>query len=375
MADAIDDDDGPPRAVPTMPTTVEELIPDWLTTVLGRPGRSEGTAEPRARVAEVRATPVGVGVGLLGTLHRLDLTWSGGVGPSSVVVKWPAAGESSRAVAALFDLYRTEVSFYRDLALTTGVAVACHHSASDEDAHDFVLVLADQSGDTTLDQLMGCPPDRARTVVTALADLHARHWDGAGLDASGWLRPLDHRDLVHAFQTALRMTWPEVRTRFSDDVAPAIALGDRLEALMPLVTTTLARPPVTLTHGDARLDNVFFGGPDQVTLCDWQLTSRSRGPRDVAYFLTQSLTAADRAAYERPLFDHYLARLAALGVTDYGADQAWDDYRAGALLGLVYAIVAGGGLDHATPRATALARAMLQRSVTAVVDHDCASLG
>lgn len=374
MADAAESDDEPSRTIPAIPASVEGLTAGWLTEVLGR-RRATGTRAEPAQVVGVRAEPVGVGIGLLGSLHRLDLTWSDGAGPTRVVVKSPAAGERSRAVAALFGLHTTEVGFYRDLAATTGVAVSCHHTASDREAEEFVLVLADRSDDTTFDQLTGCPPDRARTVMIALADLHARHWDGAGLDTSSWLRPVDHADLVDAFRTAIRMTWPEVRARFSDELAPIVELGDRLEDMIPAVTAMLARPPVTLTHGDARLDNVFFDGADGLRLCDWQLTSTARGARDVSYFLTQSLTTADRVSCERPLLDEYLDRLAARGVTDYGADQAWDDYRAGTLLGLVYAIVAGGGLDHATPRATALTRAMLQRSVDAVLAHDCASLG
>jgi hypothetical protein len=357
---------------PTIPATVHRLTSAWLTELVGPPAVSG--SEP-ARVLEVHAEPIGVGVGLLGTLHRLELIWSDGTEPSRVVVKGPAAGASSRAVAAMFDMHRTEVGFYRDLAAATGVAVACHHTATDEASQDFVLVLADQSGDTTFDQLTGCPPEQASAVVTALADLHARHWDGTGLDTASWLRPLDHEDLVDAFQAAVRATWPEVRDRFADELAPVVPLGDRLEALVPLVAAMLARSPVTLAHGDARLDNVFFGGPGQVTLCDWQLTGMSRGVRDLAYFLTQSLTADDRLAYERPLFEQYLAQLSSRGVTDNDADQAWEDYRAGTLLGLVYAVIAGGGLDHATPRGTALIRAMLRRSVAAVVDHDCASLG
>lgn len=371
MAHATEDDG---QLSSTFPATVDELTPSWLTEVLNR-SPITGRGCPRARVVEFRTEPIGVGVGLLGTLHRVALTWSDGTGPASVVVKGPASGERSQAVAALFDMYDTEVGFYRDLAAATGVAVPCHHVEDDPRSQGFVLVLADLSDDATLDQITGCPPDRAHSVVTALADLHARHWDGNGLGTASWLRPIDHRDLVDAFRAALRATWPEVRARLADDVAPILAFGDRLEAVMPAVSTALARTPVTMVHGDARLDNMFFAGDGGVTLCDWQLTGASRGVRDLAYFITQSLTPEDRAACERPLVDAYLARLAANGVTGYGAEEAWHDYRAATVLGLVYAIVAGGGLDQATPYSVALTRAMLQRAAAAVADHDGASLG
>ena len=370
MADATEHDE---RLSPPFPTTVDGLTPTWLTGVLGRSSTTGGG--PDRHVVEIGTEPVGVGVGLLGTLHRVTLTWSDGRGPSSIVVKGPASGERSHEIAALFDLYATEVGFYRDLAAATGVAVPCHHAESAPRAQAFVLVLADRSDDATFDQITGCPPNRASAVVTALADLHARHWDGDGLATAGWLRRLDHRDLVDAFQAALHATWPAVRARFPDDVAPILALGDRLETMVPVVLAALARGPVTLAHGDARLDNMFFAADGGVTLCDWQLTGASRGVRDLAYFLTQSLTSADRAACEQPLIDVYLARLAARGVTGYGAAEAWEDYRAATVLGLVYAVVAGGGLDQATPYSVALTRTMMRRAATAVVDHDAASLG
>lgn len=371
MAKATEDDG---RLSSTTPATVDALTAGWLTEAVGRSSAS-GNGPETAHVVDFRVEPVGVGVGLLGTLHRVELTWSGGTGPSSIVVKGPAQGERSDSIAALFDMYGTEVSFYRDLGPTIGAAIPCHHVESADRTRDFVIVLADRSHDVAFDQIAGCPPERASAVVTALADLHTRHWDGDGLAAVGWLRRIDHRDVVEGFRAALRATWPDVRARFADDLAPIIALGDRLEALMPVVSAALARAPITLTHGDARLDNMFFARSGGVALCDWQLTGTSRGVRDLAYFLTQSLNAEDRAACERPLVDVYLDRLAARGVAGYGAEQAWDDYRAATVLGLVYAVVAGGGLDQATPYSAALTGAMLRRAAAAVIDHDGASLG
>ena len=359
------------RLTPSSPPA-GRLTSRWLTDVLAP--ASEGAPGPV--VLDVHAQPLGTGVGLLGTLQRLDLTWSAGGGPASVVVKGPAIAERTLDVAARFDLYRTEVCFYRDLAAATGMAVPCHHAEIDERTQDFVIVLDDLSDAVALDQVVGCPPDRAAAVVAALADLHARHWDGVDLSSAPWLRRLDHRDLVEAFQGAVRATWPQVRARSSSDLDESVvALGDRLAELVPGMAAVLARPPVTLVHGDARLDNVFFAAGERVALCDWQLTGLSRGVRDLAYFLTQSLSPADRAVWERPLVEAYVARLAAQGVAGYGADQAWDDYRAATLLGLVYAVVAGGALDQASPRSRELTHAMLQRAAAAAVDHDCASLG
>lgn len=54
----------------------------------------------------------------------------------------------------------------------------------------------------------------------------------------------------------------------------------------------LSRAPVTIVHGDFRLDNMFFGtatGGLPFAVVDWQLIKRGRGVIDVAYFLAWSI--------------------------------------------------------------------------------------
>jgi len=355
---------GPDAGVPRSPDDVDCV---WLTDVLGP------AVGPSAHVADVLVGPVGIGIGLLGQLRRYTLRWEGGDGPASVVAKFPAAGDKSRALAEALAMYPREVAFYRDLGAATPLSVDCYHAAVDESTHDFVLVLEDMVGATTVDQLAGCPVERAEQVVTALADHHARHWDEAGLDRAPWLERFVEQGLPGQIAAAVRVCWPGIRARFADELAPGtLALGDGLADALPRIADRLSRRPVTLSHGDLRLDNVFFAdGSDGVRLCDWQLTGRSRGMRDVAYFLTQSLTPGDRRAAELDLVARYVRRLASQGVRSYDEDAAWEDYRTATLLGFAYAIVALGGLDQDDDRSAALPRAMLSRSVQAMADLGC----
>jgi len=346
-----------------IPTAIDDLTPAWLTGALA------AVASPGARVVRAEPTDVGSGMGLLGSLHRLALTWDCATGPSSVVAKLPAAGMRSRAVASALGMYPREVRFYRDLGPGTDLAVGCHHAALDERTHDFVLLLDDMTGATMIDQLAGCPVDRAAELLGSLAVLHARRWDEAGLDAAPWLTRFGDSALADELAGAVRSCWPAVRERFAGDLDPGVvALGDGLADRLPEVARALSQPPVTLSHGDLRLDNVFFR-PDGVRLCDWQLTGRARGMRDVAYFLTQSLTPETRAEHERALVDGYLARLGDLGVDVSATGETWDAYRQGTILGFAYAVVAAGGLDQDDPRSAAIPRTMLERSAQAMVDQ------
>ena len=68
----------------------------------------------------------------------------------------------------------------------------------------------------------------------------------------------------------------------TSSLLPRRSVGDGLAAALPLVAEELSRPPVTLAHGDLRLDNLFFHEACGVRACDWQLTGRSRGMRDLA---------------------------------------------------------------------------------------------
>jgi hypothetical protein len=60
----------------TIPRTVDDLTPEWCSEALGRP------------VTAVHPTPLGVGVGLVGQLFRLDLDGPGGA--STIVAKMSA---------------------------------------------------------------------------------------------------------------------------------------------------------------------------------------------------------------------------------------------------------------------------------------------
>jgi hypothetical protein len=64
-------------------------------------------------------------------------------------------------------------------------------------------------------------------------------------------------------------------------------------------------------------------------------------------------------------FTAYVDDLAEQGV-EPDADRAWDMYRYGTMLGLVYPVIVAGGLTIEDPRHVALAHALLVRSLRAI---------
>src|SRR3546814_18437905 len=100
------------------------------------------------------------------------------------------------------------------------------------------------------------------------------------------------------------------------------------------VEASLAREPGarTIVHGDLRIDKILFApGGDRCWLVDWQTLGRGSGASDLAYLVGTSIAdPGERAAADRPAFDHWIGALRQRGVAP---DEAglWTDYRVGAL--------------------------------------------
>jgi len=346
----------------SIPNGPDELTPDWFS----------GTIGAGATCTAVDAQELGVGVGLVGQLYACTLAWDGpGAAdrPARVVAKLAAAGAESRFVATVLNMYGREVGFYRDLSASTPVPhPACHFARHDTETQDTVLVLEDVSArGTQLDQIEGCGLAAAEPALRTLARLHAAWWESPRFEEFPWLLRLDDDPYPAAVQMAYDAGWPAIQENLADLLTPEVrAFGDAYSAHIPEIFSRLSTGPLTLSHADWRLDNLFFTGDDAapVLAIDWQLIDRSVGPRDVAYLVTQSLDLASPAEYTTAL-DIYLDELAAAGVA---ADREWalEMYRHAARFGWVYPVVAGGSLTVADERHNRLCRRLAERCIAAM---------
>ena len=128
----------------TIPRTVDDLTAQWCSEALGR------------TIDKVTATPLGVGVGLVGLLYKLEL--EGPDGTSTVVAKLAAPTDEGRFVATVLNMYGREVGFYSELSTRTSIGhPACHYTDHDPASQDTVLLLEDVSvRGRMLDQVAGC---------------------------------------------------------------------------------------------------------------------------------------------------------------------------------------------------------------------------
>ncbi len=164
-------------------------------------------------------------------------------------------------------------------------------------------------------------------------------------------------------------SWEPFKEKFPELVTSELAaIIERFPGSVRSLLTVKQGRPITLVHGDYRLDNLFFSPDGTVTTIDWQVCAKGPFAYDLAYFITQSLTIDDRRAHEAALIDAYLDELETAGVS-HDRDMLMDDYRATAMFCLCYPIQAGQ-VELVNDRARALIVDMFNRAMTAISDHN-----
>jgi len=355
-----------------VPSSPEGITPEWLTAALRAGG---GGGDPT--VTAVTIDPIGVGVGLMSLLFRVTPRYGSGNGPTTLVAKVAPPYPQVREIAAGYGFYGREVLVYQELGPDLGLRPPdLYFARHDPETDDFVILMEDLSHLRCADQLTGCSIDDARTVVTELARHHAAWWRDPRLDhlpyVQDWSQPPYPQYNGHAGKDA----WPIIEERFGHLIPDRIrVLGDAWGDVGPALMQNFGDGAVTLTHGDVRLDNIFFDDRDDepLSILDWQIAGRGPGATDLGYFMSQSLAVDDRRRYEDELTRRYHDELLAGGVTDYPFAEFWDDYRRAVLFCLCYPLQ-GGAVELVNDRAVALATAMLERSLNAIIDLDADQL-
>jgi hypothetical protein len=349
----------------------EDITPTWLTEALHAAGLASG-----ARVVDVAKERVGTGQVAMNVRCRLAWDRSVSGAPASVVVKLPSDDPVSRATGAAQQIYRKEVEFYRQLVTTVGIRTPhCWLADIDEPGERFFLLMEDVTPAEQGNQLTGCGVDRATLALGELAKLHAPRWGDPTLGDLAFLADLTG-DRAAMMQMLVTAVWPGFRERYAGRLSPEhVGVAERFA---PRVGAWVAGTdgPVTVIHGDYRLDNMLFGtgpGAPPLAVVDWQTVALGLGTGDASYFLGAGLLVDDRRAHEETLLREYWEALRSGGVDGYAWDTCWRDYRRTAYAGLLMAIVASMIVVQ-TPRGDDMFMAMASRHAQQVIDLASESL-
>lgn len=350
-----------------IPLQTSEITAPWLNEVLaGKPG--VGT------VASVRIEPMGEGVGILGELSRLHLSYADGQsGPATLVAKCQSKFPENVFISSLMGFYTREVNFYNQLSSKTDFRVPfCYHAEAAEGGAPFVLLIEEITGARMIDQITGATLDDCNKIADVGAALHARFWESPDLYALDWLPPWNNdgykaaQGLGQAKIAAFEETWSSRVP--ADAMAWMHPFTDRYPEILDW---WVAQGNVTLAHTDFRADNFLFGGSagaDAVTLVDFQLMTRHVGVWDIANFMGASVTVENRRAWEQSVLDRYHANLVAAGVTGYTRERCQRDYRY-CTLQQAWSQIPISGVDPGNDRGRVLLDAMITRSFQSASDN------
>ncbi|MDX2382112.1 MAG: phosphotransferase [Acidimicrobiia bacterium] len=340
-----------------VPKTLDELDGDWLAEQLG------------IEIESINVEQIAAGEGFMGQLARVHITSHDADAPATVILKLPTADPGGQFIGQLMRVWEREHHFYREVAPLMQIRVP---TALVNIAEPPCLVLEDLAPATVGDHVAGATLDQAERAIDNLARHHASWFGHPLLPTLDWMPGLDDPAVLTISDT-FQMGWPTFLERY-EGVLPDRCLRwcERFVEGIPPWVAGHVDDPWTMTHGDFRLDNLFFFDDGTMAVIDWQMSMRAPGQADFVYFCANNLATEMRREHERDLLERYVAELHAGGVpTDaITAESVWQGY----LEGLVfYATTFGASLltiDPANERGAALFDALVRRTFTAVDDLD-----
>lgn len=355
----------------SIPHTPDSIGTEWLTDVLRRTGLLH-----RAVVEAIKIIPIATGSGFVGQTARLQVTYNKPEpsAPLTLFAKLSSADPGVREQLRKVGIYETEAGFYRDLAPLARFPLRVprpYFDLYDVRTSASLLLLEDLHQAEFGDNLAGCSATDAQLAVRQLGLLHAHFWDSPVLKELSWLRALT--DEAETRVGIYRAMLPGFEQRCAEFVTPSLLrCAKQFGQVLPEYFQQSSTGPQTLTHGDFRADNLAFTGAREdraVTVFDWQVARRSRGPRDLAYFLSGSLSIAQRRSLEESLIESYYKALVDNRLHGYAAQDLRQDVQAGLGAPLATLIVAGGMLDFSSERGTLLFKQLCARLGATLEDY------
>jgi hypothetical protein len=354
-----------------IPRRFEDITPAWLTSMFRESGLLSA-----ADVRSIAVEPIGVGVGFLGQLARLRVTYDRleNGAPPTIVAKLPTLDPGGRQICQLFRFYEREIRFYRDLAHEMPIRVPrCYGSAMDVAADDYVALLEDLGGLPMGSDAAGCTAVEAETAIRSIARVHAGWWETPALERLDWI-PMVNDPIHHLAQGAYQQALAPFLQTFGDHLSPKMrVITEKMAPRIVELQNLGSQFPRTVLHGDYRLDNVFFDGA-RIAVIDWQIACRGQGIFDVAYFLSGCLEPAVRRTEEMRLLRLWYDLATDGRAGRFSFDDALVDYRRSVLYCHLYSVIAIGSLDAANERGMQVFTGWLRRRSAAIEELDAAEL-
>ena len=329
---------------------------EWLTQATGMP------------IDALVVEQIGGGAGFMGEVFRATITSNAPGCPQSVIVKLPTNDPGARFIGEMMRVWEREHLCYRDVVPHMSIRVP---RALVNVGEPPCLVLEDLSPSVPGDHVAGATLDQAQRAIDLLARHHATWYEHPLLATLTWMPGLDDPGILMLAQT-FAVGWPQFLDRYGAELPTrCLRWCEQFVSGIPAWIARHTDEPVTMTHGDFRLDNLFFLEDGSVAVIDWQLSMRAPGQADLVYFCANNLTVEMRRTHEDELIKRYVTGLYENGVSP--ATVSMETVRRGYTEGLLFYAVSFGAslltIDPANERGAALFDVLVRRTFAAVDDH------
>lgn len=293
--------------------------------------------------------------------------------PTTILAKFSRPLPTPQWEVFVRQSFSREASAYRELShhyacRTPGLLLAAAGSEY------FNLLLEDCGGEPlALDKSPDHHLPEHEAVLQELAQLHGCFVRTSPASAPEWqLRQRDNaRFIAHRYRRGVEAL-QEIR---EGGLTPA--QFSLIEAFSDYVADwhRYERHSLTLTHGDARFENVLFrrdGGACRGSLVSWKLTGLRNPMYDVACLLSNDLSYVARNNSESALLQRY-CRVFEQSGAHYPLREAREDYRFNLFGPLIFNVCASGFLrESLTENACLIKR--IRRNCMAIADWDAMAL-
>lgn len=351
-----------------IPSSRDDITVQWLAQAL-----DDSFPGIESAVSNVKISEIGVGFGLMAALCRVQIEYSETREqyPSSVVIKMSSTDPASLKLAKSLDLYRREYNFYSKIQQVAKIRTPrLYCGAHDKQDNRFFLVLEDLRSMESINQLDGASAQQAIVAVRAIARLHGQFWNRTATEE---LQDVYRMSLLNA---------AAIHFVYLTNVEGSIQkFGKYYTPQLEQIVRTIGRRATefligsaprdeTFTHGDYRLDNLFFDDNGVCAAVDWQVCGTSNGFFDLAYFLTGSLASSTRREVERDAVRNYCEVLNETLDSPLAFDEGWNLYRQAVLACLFTSVIVTGSLDLSLDRSNELVVEGFKRTLTAIEELD-----
>ncbi len=346
----------------------------WLNYVLN-PNRL-----PHVPVAINYSTAIiGEGKGFMNQIARVNIKYDvqNTTLPASVIIKFASEDEYLKHITHTFQTDQREIKFYETIAPTAILDTPqVYFSDIDQQTGTTLLVIEDLINSRQGDSVQGCSLTDASVAINQIARFHSSWWQNPALMELDWL-PLRCNE-TEPYHDIYPDAWEALKVKAGQFMTTRLLdLGQLLRGHIEEIKTRLTQRPRTITHGDYRLDNLFFRdtvNERPLVVFDWEYCSIGRGTFDVATFINEAFTPKLRRNHEMELLTMYHELLMKNGVDDYTFEECLIDYRISILEIFIFWVVVGGYCDYEDARGSAYLANACEKFNASVHDLDCTSL-